>query len=143
MIYLDTSALAPLVIAEAESDAMEARLRRIKPGELVTSQWAQVEMASLVARKLRMNELTEAQAEAVRHQFSLVLDESFELLTPDRTDYATASEYLAVPRTGLRAGDALHLAVAANRGMKGILTQDRGFLKAGKLLGLPVALAVA
>jgi hypothetical protein len=139
MVYLDTSFVAPLVIAEETSDAVEAFVRRIKAGELATSLWTQVELASLVARKHRMGELSESQAVAVRSEFERVLDESFDLLLPAAADFAAAARFLALPKTGLRAGDALHLAVAANHGASRILTLDAGFIAAGKLLKLPVS----
>jgi hypothetical protein len=138
MIYLDTSFVAPLVIAEDTSDAVEALVRRIKAGELATSLWTQVELASLVARKLRMGELSESQAEAVRDEFERLLDESFDLVMPAAADFAAAAKFLGVPKTGLRAGDALHLAIAALHGARKILTLDMGFIEAGKLLKLPV-----
>ena len=65
MLYLDTSFIAPLVIAEDTSNAVEAFVLKLKPGELATSLWTQVELASLVSRKVRMGELSAAEAEAV------------------------------------------------------------------------------
>ena len=142
MLYLDTSFVAPLVIAEDTSNAVEAFVLKLKPGELATSLWTQVELASLVSRKVRMGELSAAEAEAVRREFERMLSESFELLVPSAADFAAAAKYLEVPKTGLRAGDALHLAIAANHRVKRILTLDRGFLEAGKLLKLPVTFGV-
>ena len=139
MVYLDTSFVTPLVIAENSSDAVEAFVLKVKPGELTTSMWTQVELSGLVSRKVRMGELSESQAEVVRREFDRVLGESFEILAPTEADFAAASRYLEMPKTGLRSGDALHLAIAANHRAKRILTLDRGFLEAGKLLKLPVA----
>ena len=42
MVHLDTSFAAPLVIAEATSDAVEAAARELPAGELTTSLWTQV-----------------------------------------------------------------------------------------------------
>ena len=56
MVYLDTSFVAPLVIAENSSDAVEAFVLKVKHGELTTSMWTQVELSSLVSRKVRMGE---------------------------------------------------------------------------------------
>jgi predicted nucleic acid-binding protein len=139
MIYLDTSFIAPLVISEDASAAVEAAVLKVKPGELTTSLWTQIELASLVARKLRMGELTAAEAQAVRRELHTILDESFRLLVPTATDFATATRFLEMPRTGLRAGDALHLAITANHGAKKVWSLDQGFIKAGKQLKLPVS----
>ena len=142
MVYLDTSFVAPLVIAENSSDAVEAFVLKVKPGELTTSMWTQVELSSLVSRKIRMGDLSDSQAEVVRREFDRVLGESFEILAPTAADFAAAAKYLESPKTGLRAGDALHLAIAANHRAKRILTLDQGFVEAGKLLKLPVTLGV-
>jgi predicted nucleic acid-binding protein len=139
MLYLDTSFVAPLVIAEDTSNAVEAFVLKLKPGELATSLWTQVELASLVSRKARMGELSTAEAEAVRRELDRMLSDSFELLVPSAADFAAAAKYLEVPKTGLRAGDALHLAIAANHGARKILTLDSGFIDAGKQLKLPVS----
>jgi len=142
MVYLDTSFVAALVIAENSSDAVEAFVLKVKPGELTTSMWTQVELWSMVSRKVRMGDLSDSQADAVRREFDRVLGESFEMLAPTAADFAAAAKYLEIPKTGLRAGDALHLAIAANRRAKRILTLDQGFLEAGKLLKLPVTLGI-
>lgn len=136
MVYLDTSFLAPLVIAEDTSDAVEAYLLKMAPGDLVTSLWTRVELASLISRKQRMGELSEVQAAGVRAEFTRTLSESFEMLTPSPADYSMAEELLAHHKTGLRAGDALHLAVASNQGGLEVLTLDQGLIKAAKQLGL-------
>ena len=138
MVYLDTSFIAPLVIAEDSSDAVEAYVLKLKPGEMTTSLWTQVELASLVSRKLRMGEFSGAEADAVRAEFDRVLSESFELLLPKAPDFATAARYLETPGTGLRAGDALHLAIAVNHGARQILTLDMGLIDAGRQMTLPV-----
>lgn len=142
MVYLDTSFVAPLVIAEDASDAVEAFVLKLKPGELTTSMWTRVELASLVARKVRMGQLSGSEAEAVRREFVRILGESFEILVPAAADFAAAAKYLEIPKTGLRAGDALHLAIAANHGARKILTLDKGFVDAGKLLKLPVTCGI-
>jgi len=139
MLYRDTSFVAPLVTAEDTSNAVEVFVLKLKPRELATSLWTQVELASLVSRKVRMGKLSTAEAEAVRREFERMLSESFELLVPSAADFAAAAKYLEVPTTGLRAGDALHLAIAANHGARKILTLDSGFIDAGKQLKLPVS----
>ena len=139
MFYLDTSFVTPLVIAEISSGAVEAFVLKVKPGELTTSMWTQVELSGLISRKVRMGELSDSQAQVVRREFDRVLGESFEILAPTAADFAAAAKYLEIPKTRLRAGDAFHLAIAANRRAKRILTLDEGFLEAGKLLNLPVS----
>ena len=142
MVYLDTSFIAPLAIAEASRESVAAFLLGSK-AELATSQWTRVELASLVARRVRMGELDADQAEAIRTAFDRLLAESFTMLTVATTDFTTAVALLAKPDTGLRAGDALHLAIARNHRAKTVYTLDRGLLKAGKRLKLPVSAGIA
>ena len=72
MVYLDTSFIAPLFIAEDTSDAVESHLRHLD-GTLATSDWTRVEFASLLARRVRMKELDIAQADAIREVFEATL----------------------------------------------------------------------
>ena len=51
---------------------------------------------------------------------------------------AFAKRFLMQFETGLRAGDALHLAVAGNRGAEAIYSLDRAMIKAGKMFGLSI-----
>ncbi|WP_296810531.1 type II toxin-antitoxin system VapC family toxin [Thiocapsa sp.] len=139
MVYLDTSFIAPLAIAEETSDSVETFVMTLLPGDLATSLWTRVELASLISRKRRMGELSDTQAEAVRRELARLLEESFLLLVPTTADFALAARYLETPASGLRAGDALHLAIAAGQGAETILTLDAGFIRAGRLLHLPVA----
>ena len=142
MIYLDTSILIPLVIVEPSSDSIEALVQKIRPGDLTTSTWTQIEMASAIARKLRMGEFSASDASAVRLKFAQVLKEYFLILLPTSADYSLAAQYLEIPKTGLRAGDAFHLAIAANHHAKKILTLDKIFIKVGKQLKLPVSAGI-
>lgn len=139
MIYLDTSFIAPLAIAEDSSAAVEAMVMKVKPGELATGLWTRIELASLMARKLRMGELTTTDADAVRLEFLKILEESFKIILPTAADFATATKFLDTPKSSLRAGDAFHLAIAANHGARKIWSLDQGFIKAGKHLKLPVS----
>jgi uncharacterized protein len=139
MIYLDTSFIAPLVLSERSSERVEAIVMKLKSGELSTSLWTRIEFASLVARKLRMGEFSATQAQAIRSEFQKLLEESLTVLVPSAADFATAIGFLEMPKTGLRAGDAFHLAIAANCGAKKIFTLDGGLITAGKKFKLPVS----
>ena len=107
MIYLDTSFIAPLIISEASSEMVEKAVAKAKPGELITSQWTCVEIAGLISRKLLMGELDGAEAALVRRELQVVLDESIQTISPTSLDFDSACDYLEIPKTGLRSGDAL------------------------------------
>jgi predicted nucleic acid-binding protein len=60
------------------------------------------------------------------------------VILPLAEDFDRAAAYLGNYGSGLRGGDALHLAVAANRQAEAIYTLDKGLLRAGRMLGLPI-----
>ncbi len=139
MLYFDTSILVPLLIPESSSDAVEAFIRGIPSGSaLVVSQWGRVEFASVLSRLARMRELDRAVATACADRFDALIAESFDLVMPGSADFERCWDFLCRFDTGLRAGDALHLAIAANIKASVVYTLDKGMLDAGRLLGLPV-----
>jgi uncharacterized protein len=75
-------------------------------------------------------------------RFEAMVDESFSILLPDAEDFGLAKRYLGRFETGLRAGVALHLAVANNHRAAVIYSLDKTLLKAGKILDLPVSMGI-
>lgn len=138
MLYFDTSFLVPLILPEATSGRIAALVGGLPVREFAVSHWTRVEFASLIAREVRMGGLDAGAAMAADTQFETLVQESFQVLLPNAADYGLAKDYLVRFETGLRAGDALHLAIARNHRAAAIYTLDRTFLKAGKTLGLPV-----
>lgn len=139
MLYFDTSFLVPLILPEAASSRITGFVRTLPAEEFVASHWTRVEFSSLVAREVRMGGLEPQAATAADAKFGALLKHSFDIKVPGPADFVLASEYLLRFETGLRAGDALHLAIAANHRAAAIYTLDRALAKAGKILGLPVS----
>ncbi len=142
MYYFDTSFLAPLILQEPTSIKVERFMTRLPAGELVISHWTRVEFSSLLAREVRMGSLDRQAARDADAQFETVVTESFVVLLPNADDFSLANAYLGNYETGLRAGDALHLAVARNHGAKTIYSLDKTLLKAGTLLGVPASAGI-
>ena len=139
MLYLDTSFVAPLVLNEDVSPQVEAFLEKQTAGSLAISQWTRVEFCSLMAREVRMKHLNPRTAEAVIAEFEALVQESCQVWLPSAADYGLARSLLARFDSGLRGGDALHLAIARNQGADKVLALDEGLLKAAKLLKIPAA----
>lgn len=137
MLYFDTSIIAPLFLPETASDAIEAFVRSLGAGQLATSSWTRVEFASLVSRRIRMRDLNEEQAMAVRMRFEQLLAESFRVVVPGASDYDTAAMFLTNHKTGLRGGDAMHLAVVCNQNMRMLYSLDAKMVRAAQSLGVP------
>ena len=86
-----------------------------------------------------MGGLAAGEARQADAEFEQVLADSFRVLLPGQNDFDLAKYYLARHRSGLRAGDALHFAIATNCGARTIHSLDKIFLKAGAALALPVS----
>jgi predicted nucleic acid-binding protein len=142
MLYFDTSFLVPLILPEATSDKITAFVRELPAGQFTISQWTRVEFSSLIARVVRMGGLDGRAAAHADARFEVMVDESFSVLLPNAGDFDLAKEYLGRFETGLRAGDALHLAIARNHRAGAIYSLDKILLKAGKILGMPVSMGM-
>lgn len=134
MLYFDTSFLAPLILEETTSAKIEAFFAKLPVGELYVSHWTRVEFTSLIAREVRMGGLAESDALLAIGQFDEMVVDSFQVVAPSVVDYEQAKGYIQHFATKLRAGDALHLAIASNNGAKMLYTLDEGLLHAAKLM---------
>lgn len=137
MRYFDTSFLVPLVLPEATSEPITGFFEALPPDDLAVSHWTRVEFASLLAREVRMGGLDPLAAREAGSRFERMVGESFVVLLPNPEDFDRARAWLSRFETGLRAADALHLAIAGNRGAEAIYSLDRLMIAAGKTLGLP------
>jgi len=139
MRYFDTSFLVPLILPEATSEPIAGFFEDLPADELAVSHWTRVEFASLLAREVRMGGLDPAAAHEAGSRFESMIEESFVVLLPDRNDFDRARDWLNRFETGLRAGDALHLAIADNRQADAIYSLDKSMVAAATQLGLPAA----
>ncbi len=139
MLYLDTSFIAPLVLNETTSAEIEAFLIRQPAGILAVSQWTRVEFTSLVAREVRMKNFTLQIAGMVLDEFEALINQSCQIWLPGVADYELARKFVTNFDSGLRGGDALHLAIAKNQGASVLLTLDEGLLNAAGLFSIPAS----
>ena len=142
MLYFDTSFLVPLILPEATSDQIAAFVRRLPAEEFAVSHWTRVEFSSLIGREVRMGSLNAHAPARADARFEAMVDESFSIVLPNADDFSLAKRYLGQFETGLRAVDALPLAVANNHRAAVIYSLDKTLLKAGKILDLPVSMGI-
>lgn len=125
MHYLDSSVVAAILLRDPKSERAEKLLLSLRGEPQLISHWTGVEICSAIARRLRRREISARDAARAR----LAYDEEFvakhDVLMPTAADYSRARSLLAVDGTRLRAGDALHLAVALNHGVSTFRTLDR------------------
>jgi uncharacterized protein len=132
VLYFDTSFLVPLILPEATSGQIAAFARRLPAEEFAVSHWTRVEFSSLIGREVRMGSLDAQAAARADARFEAMVEESFFILLPTADDFGLAKRYLGRFETGLRVGDALHLAVANNHRGAIIYSLDETLLNAGR-----------
>ena len=76
MVYLGTSILAPLILEERTSAAVERFVAGLPPAELAISNWTRIEFSSFLAREVRMGGLDGPAAREADAQFETVVTES-------------------------------------------------------------------
>lgn len=143
MRYFDTSFLVPLILPEATSEPVTRFFDNLPVEDLAVSQWTRVEFASMLAREVRTGSLDAAAAREAGSRFEAMIEEAFIVLLPDRDDFDQARQWLSRFETGLRAGDALHLAIASNHGAVAINSLDKVMIAAGTTLGLLASAGIA
>lgn len=135
MHYVDTSILVAALLNEVHTDAAQRWLSRQSAGQLAISDWIITEFSAALSVKLRNGQIREEHRSEALALFTRLTEESFVTLSVSRSDFRTAARFADQYLTGLRAGDALHLAIAANHGAN-LHTLDKRLAKAGQSLGV-------
>ena len=123
MIYLDTSALVALIVNEPGSAVVSTWYAATK-SELVSAAWCVTEFGSALGLKQRTAQIDADQARAAWDRLERLVANDVRLLPVDTVDFHRAALLTLDPASGMRAGDALHLACAERAGAKGIATLD-------------------
>lgn len=89
--------------------------------------------------ELRAGQITLEQRAAALAMFNKLVAESFTLLAVTDAHFRTAAKFVDQYTLGLRAGDALHLATAAEHGAT-VHTLDQRLAAAGPMPGVPTQL---
>ena len=137
MIYIDTSALVPAFIREPKSEAVLAWLETAGEG-LVVSEWAITEFSSAAAIKVRTGKIAAAMAKQARARFLAFAQDHCSIAVPQRAEFRRAAELVGDANLKLRAGDALHLAIAEASKVQGILCLDETMGAGARTIGLNV-----
>jgi uncharacterized protein len=139
MLYLDTSLLVAALTNEAETERMQHWLGQQREGDLAISDWVATEFSSALSIKLRTGQImTGDRAEALA-TFTRLATDSFIVIPVSRSQFRTAARFVDQHTLGLRAGDALHLAICADHGVT-LCTLDRRLSDAGSALGIKTML---
>lgn len=139
MHYADTSVLVAAVLNERHSSAARNWMLAQATGSIAVSRWTVAEFSAALSVKLRGKEIDLEQRNHALGLFTRWTRDSLRLLDVDTADCLGAARLADQHTTGLRAGDALHLGIAANRGYS-MCTLDKGLAKAGRILGVNMEL---
>lgn len=130
--YVDTSILVAALSREPGTDAAQAWLSAQGDSTLAVSDWCLTEFSAALSLKLRRRELNVSLRNEALAKFSALVEESLLVLPVEPLDFRAAAHLADQHAVGLRAGDALHLAVASRHGMT-VHTLDKGMVRAGEI----------
>jgi predicted nucleic acid-binding protein len=133
--YLDTSVVVAAMTAEARSRDIQLWLGRQDPKSLAISAWVATEFSAALSIKLRANQIGAQYRAQALAAFAELCRESLTLLPIDANHFVIAARIADQHALGLRAGDALHLAIAFDHGAV-VITLDQRLAEAGPEAGV-------
>ena len=123
MVYVDTSVLVALFTNEATAQRITTWFAE-ESRPLVSGVWCVTEFASALALKQRTLQINGKQRNAAWKVFNQFCGQSLRVLPIDRDIFNQAAHLIRNSKNGLRAGDALHLALALRIGAVAFFTMD-------------------
>ena len=133
--YVDTSVIVSALTNETATLRAQTWLAAREPEDLAISEWVATEISAALSVKLRRGELTADERTAALAAFHRTMTETFTVVPVLASDFRSAARLADRSAAGLRAGDALHLALAAEHGAV-MATGDRRLHAAATAFGL-------
>lgn len=138
--YADTSLLVAALVLEAKTNAVQSWISKEAAGKLAVSAWGITEFSAALSIKLRTGQIEPSQQAAALAALAQMMSEmDVSLLSVEQQHFRTAARFADRHELALRAGDALHLAVAAEHGAT-VCTLDKRMAEAGRRIGIPAIL---
>jgi predicted nucleic acid-binding protein len=135
MLYLDTSVLVAMLTSEDATARVQDWIADQPPGTLALSEWVHTEFASAKSIKVRTGQFGGGSRATIMAAYTRMIRTSFRVFPVSSEDFRVAALHLNDHELGLRAGDALHIAVAAVHGAT-LCTLDRRMAVAATALGV-------
>ncbi|WP_395945930.1 type II toxin-antitoxin system VapC family toxin [Brevundimonas sp.] len=135
-LYLDASLLVASLTNESRAEEARNLISAYQRFDVAVSSWTIVETLSGLSKKVRTGHLTEANFEDLARQIK-TLSNSYARAPVTEDHFLSATRLVQSLATNLRAGDALHLAIARDFGLT-LATFDDGLASAARMMGVPV-----
>lgn len=135
MLYIDTSMLVAALVKEIHTSRIQHWLAEQNPEQLAISDWVATEFSSALSIKLRTGQIDAQQRASALAAFARLSVNSLNVLPVAAAQFHLAARFADQHQTGIRAGDALHLAIAAENGLT-LCTLDAKLAGAGLSLGV-------
>ena len=145
LYYLDTSFISSILRHDANSQLAQDWLDTQAEADLWASDWTRVEFAGAMARRARMGDITPEMSRTLFAAFLAAREHLFTMAEPPTTeDYEYAAQATLRQDSGLRPGDALHVAIARrlaqDQGETTLVTFDVKLAQAAPDFGLPAVI---
>lgn len=137
MFYLDASAAVAAIAQEAHSEKIWRWLGDHADAPILCSGWTATEVSSALSIKLRTGTLTIEDRAAAATTWRQFREASLSEIAIAPDHFESAARFCDHYALGLRAGDALHLAIAESANAA-LLTFDRTMAEAALQLGIQV-----
>ena len=138
MFYLDTSFAVSAFSAEPRTGDCQKWLKAHVDADLLTSDWVNTEFASALSLKIRTKEISVEERAEIIMRWRKAAANNFIGIDIATSHFETAARMVDNYHLVLRAGDALHIAVAQSVGST-LVTLDKRMAAAALELGVPVA----
>jgi hypothetical protein len=139
ILYVDTSVLVAAHTIEEQTADVQLWLQHQKPGTLTISDWVVTEFSAALSKKQHMKQIDAAYRAYAWAEFRRVVLAAADVLEARPTAFHLAARFAEQHETGLRAGDALHLAIASEAGAS-LYTLDERLAAAGPQAGVRTVL---
>lgn len=137
--YLDTSLVVTALTNERRTGDVLKWLGAQPAGTLAISEWVVTEFSAALSVKQRMGTLDPISRAATLNKFKDFLSTGIDVLIVASAHFRSAAAIADQSTLGLRAGDALNLAVASDNGAA-LHTLDQRLAAAGPALGIRTVL---
>jgi predicted nucleic acid-binding protein len=135
-LYLDTSLLVSVITGERDGPRTERWLQSHTSEHLLVSDWIVAEFSAALSRKRRTAQISPQQRESALAAFSRICARNATVLEVTREHFRKAARLANEYEPGIRAGDALHVAICSDCGAT-LCTLDRRLCEAGPAFGVP------